>query len=89
MHPNDHVNLSLSSNDTFPTAMHVAAFEQIHHHLFTALSPLIGYDKAAEVAKNAHKKGTTLKQSALELGYVSEEDFDRMVRPEVMVRPKA
>lgn len=39
--------------------------------LVTALNPHIGYDKAAQIAKNAHKKGTTLKQSALELGYVS------------------
>lgn len=40
--------------------------------LVTALNPYIGYDKAAAIAKNAHKKGLTLKQSALELGYVTE-----------------
>lgn len=56
--------------------------------LVTALAPSIGYDKAAEVAKNAHKKGTTLKDSALELGYVTAEEFDRVVRPEDMVGPK-
>lgn len=55
--------------------------------LVTALAPTIGYDKAAEVAKNAHKKGTTLKASALELGYVTEAEFDRVVRPADMVHP--
>ena len=53
--------------------------------LVTALNPLIGYDKAAEVAKKAHKEGTTLKAAALALGYVSEEQFDEIVRPERMV----
>ncbi len=57
--------------------------------LVTALAPSIGYDKAAEVAKNAHLKGTTLKASALELGYVTEAEFDRVVRPEDMVHPSA
>ncbi len=54
--------------------------------LVTALSPHIGYDKAAEVAKAAHKNGTTLREEAIRLGYVSAEDFDRWVRPEKMVR---
>jgi fumarate hydratase class II len=53
--------------------------------LVTALSPRIGYDRAAEVAKKAHHEGTTLKQAALALGYVSEEEFDALVRPESMV----
>jgi fumarate hydratase, class II len=53
--------------------------------LVTALNPYIGYEKAAAIAKNAHKKGTTLKTSALELGYVSAEQFDQWVRPENMV----
>ena len=53
--------------------------------LVTALNPLIGYDKAAEVAKKAHKDGTTLKAAALALGYVTEEQFDEIVRPERMV----
>ena len=53
--------------------------------LVTALNPSIGYDKAAEVAKKAHKEGTTLKAAALALGYVSEEEFDEIVRPERMV----
>lgn len=56
--------------------------------LVTALNPKIGYDKASKVAKNAHKKGTTLKASALELGYLTSEEFDQWVRPENMLGPK-
>ena len=55
--------------------------------LVTALSPHIGYDRAAQVAHEAFKKGTTLKEMAVDLGYVTEEEFDRMVRPELMVKP--
>jgi fumarate hydratase class II len=55
--------------------------------LVTALNPRIGYDKAAAVAKKAHKEGTTLKEAALALGYVSAEEFDRWVRPEDMLGP--
>jgi fumarate hydratase class II len=55
--------------------------------LVTALSPKIGYDKAAKVAKTAHANGTTLKQEAVRLGFVTEEEFDRLVRPEKMIRP--
>ena len=53
--------------------------------LVTALNPHIGYDKAAQIAKNAHKKGLTLKASALALGYVTSEEFDAWVKPEQMV----
>ena len=56
--------------------------------LVTALAPKIGYDKAAEIAKTAHKRGTTLKEEALRLGYVSAEDFDAIVRPEKMIGPE-
>jgi len=56
--------------------------------LVTALAPTIGYDKAAEIAKTAHKHGTTLKEEAVRLGYVSAEDFDRIVRPQDMLGPK-
>jgi fumarate hydratase class II len=52
--------------------------------LVTALAPHIGYDKAAQVAKAAHTNGTTLREEALRLGYVSEADFDRLVRPDKM-----
>lgn len=53
--------------------------------LVTALNTHIGYDKAAEIAKNAHKEGLTLKESALKLNYLTEEQFDDWVRPEDMV----
>ena len=56
--------------------------------LVTALAPTIGYDRAAEVAKTAHKNGTTLKEEALRLGYVTEKEFDSIVRPEKMIAPK-
>jgi fumarate hydratase, class II len=56
--------------------------------LVTALAPVIGYDKAAEIAKTAHKRGTTLREEALRLGYVTAQDFDRIVRPEEMIAPK-
>ena len=56
--------------------------------LVTALAPEIGYDNATTVAKTAHKNGTTLKEEAIKLGYVDEETFERVVRPENMVGPK-
>ncbi len=56
--------------------------------LVTALAPEIGYDKATEVAKTAHKNGTTLREEAIRLGYVDEATFDRVVRPEQMIGPK-
>ena len=56
--------------------------------LVTALAPSIGYDKATEIAKTAHKNGTTLREEAVRLGYVSEEDYDRIVRPENMIAPR-
>ncbi len=55
--------------------------------LVTALTPLIGYDKATEIAKAAHTNGTTLRDEALRLGYVSAEEFDATVRPEKMLGP--
>ncbi len=55
--------------------------------LVTALNPLIGYDKAAEVAKKAHKEGSTLREAALGLGYLTGEQFDAAVRPESMTHP--
>jgi fumarate hydratase class II len=56
--------------------------------LVTALAPEIGYDNATKVAKTAHKNGTTLKEEAIALGFVDEETFDRVVRPEQMIGPK-
>lgn len=49
--------------------------------LVTALNPYIGYEKAAEIAKGAHKEGKSLRQKALESGYIDEELFDKVVRP--------
>ena len=56
--------------------------------LVTCLNPVIGYDMASKVAKNAHRKGLTLKESAMELKALSEEDFDNYVKPELMLSPK-
>jgi fumarate hydratase class II len=56
--------------------------------LVTALAPHIGYDRAAEIAKKAHREGATLREAALALGYVSAADFDRLVRPEDMLGPR-
>jgi fumarate hydratase class II len=67
--------------------------DQIRRHLesslmlVTALNPLIGYDKAAEVAKKAHAERSTLRQAAVALGYVTGEEFDAAVRPEEMTHP--
>jgi fumarate hydratase, class II len=55
--------------------------------LVTALNPHIGYDKAAHIAKTAHKEGTTLKASALKSGYVTEEQYDKWVVAEQMLGP--
>jgi len=56
--------------------------------LVTALNPHIGYDAAAKIAKTAHKNGTTLKEEAIKLGYLNEEQFKQWVRPEDMLGPK-
>ncbi len=56
--------------------------------LVTALAPTIGYDNATKVAKTAHKNGTTLKEEAIALGFVDEETFEKVVRPEQMIGPK-
>ena len=56
--------------------------------LVTALAPKIGYDKAAKIAKTAHKNGTTLKEEAVGGGYVTAAEFDAIVRPEDMIAPK-
>ena len=55
--------------------------------LVTALAPHIGYDRAAEIAKKAHREGTTLREAALALGYVSAADFERWVRADQMIAP--
>ncbi len=69
--------------------------DKINHYLndslmlVTALNPHIGYDNAAKVAKKAHAEGTTLKAAAVALGMLTEEEFDKYVRPEKMTGPKA
>ncbi len=55
--------------------------------LVTALSPVVGYDKAAKIAHTAHVDGSSLKEAAQKLGYLSAEEFDRLVRPEAMTHP--
>jgi fumarate hydratase class II len=56
--------------------------------LVTALAPVIGYDAAAKIAKTAHRNGTTLREEALASGLVTEEQYDEVVRPELMIGPK-
>ncbi|MDP2008848.1 MAG: class II fumarate hydratase, partial [Phenylobacterium sp.] len=55
--------------------------------LVTALAPKIGYDAAAKIAKTAHKNGTTLREEAVGGGYVTDAEFDEVVRPENMIHP--
>jgi len=55
--------------------------------LVTALTPRIGYDKAARIAKQAHANGTTLREEAIRLGFVTAEEFDKAIDPKKMVRP--
>jgi fumarate hydratase class II len=56
--------------------------------LVTALAPKIGYDNATTVAKTAHKNGTTLREEAVRLGFVTAEEFDAVVRPQDMIAPR-
>jgi len=56
--------------------------------LVTALSPKIGYDNASKVAKAAHANGTTLREEAVKLGFVTEDEFDRLVRPGDMIHTR-
>ena len=70
-----------------PNRRHIEELMKRSLMLVTALAPKIGYDKAAEIAKAAHKNGTTLREEAVRLGHVSEKEFDSLVRPERMVRP--
>jgi fumarate hydratase, class II len=56
--------------------------------LVTALAPHIGYDNAASIAKHAHQHGTTLREAAVELGHLTQEEFERLMRPEKMTGPR-
>ncbi len=62
----------------------------LHHSLMlvTALSPVIGYDKAAEIAHHAHKNGSSLREAAIDLKYLSGEEFDEKLKPEEMIHPQ-
>ena len=56
--------------------------------LVTALAPKIGYDKAASIAKKAHKNGTTLKQEVIKSGLINEKEYNRLMSPIKMTKPK-
>ena len=72
-----------------PVEENIASHLENSLMLVTALNNHIGYDKAAKIAKNAHEKGSTLRASALELGYLTNEEFDQWVRPEEMTGPRS
>jgi fumarate hydratase class II len=68
--------------------------QRIHENLYnslmlvTALNPHIGYDKAAKVAKKAYTENLSLREAIVELGYMGAEEFDKLVQPEKMIRPR-
>jgi fumarate hydratase class II len=66
----------------------IAQYRENSLMVVTALNPVIGYDKAAEIAKKAHKEGTTLREAAIASGHLTAEEFDASVRPEEMIAPK-
>ncbi len=78
----DHCVVGITANET-----RIRDLMQRSLMLVTALAPKIGYDNAAKVAKTAHANGTTLKEEAVRLGFVTDAEFDRLVRPEKMIRP--
>ncbi len=81
--PHVHLQSGIEANrDRIDTLLHESLM------LVTALNPHIGYDAAAKIAKTAHKNGTTLKEEAIKLGYLNEEQFKEWVRPEDMLGPK-
>jgi fumarate hydratase class II len=71
-----------------PNLDRIAQYVRESLMVVTALNPVIGYDKAAEIAKKAHKEGTTLREAAIATGHISAADFDATVRPEEMIAPK-
>jgi len=78
----DHCVNGIAANET-----QIRELMQRSLMLVTALAPKIGYDNAAKVAKTAHANGTTLKEEAVRLGFVTAAEFDRLVRPEKMIQP--
>lgn len=82
---------SFTDNMVVGTKANVARIDKLMKEslmLVTALAPTIGYDNATKVAKTAHKNGTTLREEAIALGFVTGEEFDRIVRPEQMIGPQ-
>ena len=78
----DNCVVGITANDD-----QIAALMERSLMLVTALAPRIGYDNATKIAKTAHKNGTTLREEAVGLGFVSAEEFDQIVRPEKMIGP--
>lgn len=76
------------ARDIVPNRVHIAELMSRSLMLVTALTPHIGYDKAAQIAKYGHQHHSTLKEAAIALGYVSAEDFDRWVKPQEMTHPR-
>jgi fumarate hydratase class II len=74
---------------TRPNLKKIGEYVERSLMLVTALVPAIGYDKASKIAHHAMEHDLTLKQAALELGFVSETDFDRIVDPRTMIEPGA
>lgn len=79
---NEHCAEGIEPNET-----KIGFYRENSLMLVTALNPHIGYDNAAKIAKNAHKKHLSLRESALELGLLTNEQFDEWVRPELMIHP--
>ena len=78
---------TIASSGLQPNAARIDELMQKSLMLVTALTPHIGYDNAAKIAKKAHAEGTTLKEAALALGLVNAEDFDTWIKPEAMITP--
>lgn len=72
-----------------PNTQRIAELRERSLMLVTALTPYIGYDKAAQIAKHAHREGSTLKEAALALGFVTGDEFDKWVQPTQMVHPES
>ena len=79
----DHCVVDIKANE-----QRIAKLMQESLMLVTALNPHIGYDKSAKIAKLAHKEGSTLKEAATKLGFLTSEQFDQWVKPEDMLGPK-
>src|SRR5262249_53225453 len=80
----EHCVIGIRANEA-----HINELMQRSLMMVTALAPTIGYERAATIAKAAHANGTTLREEAIRLGYVSEADFDRLVRAETMIGPNS